>query len=245
MQQIGDRPGARLLIVANRLPVNVSIQENGEVDMKMASGGLVSGLQALSKTTEFQWFGWPGTDVHRNDQKRVAEDLDKRFNAVPVFLSNEAVENHYNGFSSKYPVLISWQTRCAWANLMNQDSVLWPLLHSLHFRVRFNHTWTKAYREVNEYFADAIMPYVKDDDRIWIHDFHLMLLPRLLRDRLGNRKNVRIGFFLHTPFPSGDAFSIMPLREEICDGLLSCDLAGFHIREYVDNFLNYAAGILP
>lgn len=86
---------------------------------------------------------------------------------------------------------------------------------------------------------------MQDGDRIWIHDYHLLLLPRYLRDRLGDRKNVRIGFFLHTPFPSEDAFAILPLREQICDGLMSCDLMGFHIREYVDIFLNSAEQLLP
>ena len=97
---------------------------------------------------------------------------------------------------------------------------------------------------VNEKFADAIAPYAKDGDSIWVHDYHLLLLPRLLRDRLSHLRNIRIGFFLHTPFPSKDAFAILPLREEICDGLLSCDLVGFHIREYVELFLNSAAEVL-
>ncbi|KAM3448586.1 hypothetical protein MY3296_007619 [Beauveria thailandica] len=188
MQELGDGPGKRLLVVANRLP-----------------------------------FGWPGTDIHKNDQGDVARELDKQYNSVPIFLSKEAVKNYYNGFS---------------------NSVLWPLLHSLHFRVQFSHTWARAYREVNKYFTDTIIPYIQDGDRIWVHDYHLILLPRLLRDRLQDRKNVRIGLFLHTPFPASDAFDIMPMREEICDGLLSCDLAGFHIREYVDNFLDCASGVL-
>jgi len=100
MEKIGDRQGRRLLVVANRLPVNVSILENGEIETKTASGGLVSGLQALSRSLEFQWFGWPGTDVHRNDRKQVKRELAER-NAYPVFLSKDLVENHYNGFSSK------------------------------------------------------------------------------------------------------------------------------------------------
>lgn len=79
---------------------------------------------------------------------------------------------------------------------------------------------------------------------IWIHDYHLLLLPRFLRDGLIDKKDVRIGLFLHTPFPSEDAFAILPLREEICDGLMSCDLMGFHNREYVDAFLNGAEELL-
>lgn len=102
MQELGDRPGTRLFVVANRLPVNVSIGEDGVVETTMASGGLVSGLQALSKTMQFQWFGWPGTDIHRHDMKRVKEELVSQYNAVPIFLNKELVESHYNGFSSKF-----------------------------------------------------------------------------------------------------------------------------------------------
>ncbi len=102
MQKIDDGHGQRLLIVANRLPVNVTIGPNGGIEMKMASGGLVSGLRALSKSMQFQWFGWPGTEIHRNDQQEVEKELESHFNAVPVFISNEMMEKHYNGFSSKY-----------------------------------------------------------------------------------------------------------------------------------------------
>ena len=102
MQELGDRPGRRLFVVANRLPVNVSIGEDGAVETAVACGGLVSGLQALSKSIQFQWFGWPGTDIHRNDREHVTKELVSQYNAVPIFLNKEAVENHYNGFSSKY-----------------------------------------------------------------------------------------------------------------------------------------------
>ena len=123
--------------------------------------------------------------------------------------------------------------------------MLWPLLHSLQFRAQFHDEWARAYRAVNEHFADVIARHVQDGDRIWIHDYHLMLLPRLLRRRLGGKKDIRIGFFLHTPFPSREIFEIVPMREEIADGLLASDLVGFHIREYVDNFLDSAADLLP
>ena len=102
MEEHGDRPGKRLLVVANRLPVNVSVEEQGEVELTMASGGLVSGLHSLSKMMEFHWFGWPGVDVHRNDRKEVEQRLASEFNAIPIFLSAKAAENHYNGFSSSY-----------------------------------------------------------------------------------------------------------------------------------------------
>lgn len=112
-------------------------------------------------------------------------------------------------------------------------------------KAEFNESWAIAYREVNEMFADNIVPYVKDGDTIWVQDYHLLLLPAILRKRLANRRSVRIGFFLHTPFPSDDSFDFLPLREDICDGLLSCNLVGLHIREYVEKLLDYAAKVLP
>lgn len=98
--QPGGQPGRRLLVVANRLPVNVSLHENGEVEMQMASGGLVTALHALSRSMEFYWFGWPGVDIHRNDRAEVKKQLGDKFNAVPIFLNPETAERHYNGFSS-------------------------------------------------------------------------------------------------------------------------------------------------
>jgi trehalose 6-phosphate synthase len=91
----------RLFVVANRLPVNITQREDGKFDYTMASGGLVSALQGLSKSMEFQWFGWPGTEIHRNDREMVRQELATRFKAVPIFLPKETADGHYNGFSSK------------------------------------------------------------------------------------------------------------------------------------------------
>lgn len=102
MQELGDRPGQRLFVVANRLPVNVLIRKDGTVETTMASGGLVCGLQALSTSVQFQWFGWPGTNIHRHDMERVKERLGSQHNAVPIFLDGKVFEDHYNGFSSKH-----------------------------------------------------------------------------------------------------------------------------------------------
>ena len=90
----------RLLVVANRLPVNVSVNEDGTIKTEKASGGLVSGLQGLLKSVEFLWFGWPGADIHKNDKDKVTEQLRSEFSAIPIFLNQDIVESHYNGFSS-------------------------------------------------------------------------------------------------------------------------------------------------
>ena len=111
-------------------------------------------------------------------------------------------------------------------------------------RVLSEKCWQEAYQEVNEIFADNILPYVEDDDIIWVHDYHLLLLPGILRQRMTKKKNLRIGFFLHTPFPSEDFFSILPFREEICQSLLNCDVVGFHTNKYARDFVESACTVL-
>ncbi|KEF58144.1 uncharacterized protein A1O9_06068 [Exophiala aquamarina CBS 119918] len=213
----------RVIVVANRLPITVKPQPDGNFDYSMSSGGLVSGLRSLAKAVDFKWFGWPGIDVHRNDKDAVRRDLQHGFDAVPVFLDSQLAERHYNGFS---------------------NSVLWPLLHRMPDKVISEESWSSAYQEVNEVFADNILPYVEDDDIIWVHDYHLLLLPGILRQRMTKKKNLRIGFFLHTPFPSEDFFSILPFREAICQSLLSCDVVGFHTNGYARDFVESACTVL-
>lgn len=92
----------RVFVVANRLPITIKPYPDGNFEYSMSSGGLVSGLRSLAKAVNFRWFGWPGIDVHRNDKDNVRRHLQDRFDAVPIFLNNDLVEKHYNGFSSQY-----------------------------------------------------------------------------------------------------------------------------------------------
>lgn len=109
----------------------------------------------------------------------------------------------------------------------------------------FDETSSVAYRKVNKLFAEAVAPHVRDYDLIWVHDYHLMLLPAMLCQELGNTKqNVKIGFFLHTPFPSNDFFTILPGRDEVLKGLLNCNLVGFHTDEYSQHFLHSCSTVL-
>ncbi|KIX06860.1 alpha,alpha-trehalose-phosphate synthase (UDP-forming) [Rhinocladiella mackenziei CBS 650.93] len=215
----------RVLVVANRLPITTTVHDDGTIDYSMATGGLVSGLRSLAKAVDFKWFGWPGVDIHRNDKDGVRQELRDQFNAVPIFLTENLAQRHYNGFC---------------------NSVLWPLMHRMPDKVSsdFEDAWATAYREVNEIFADNIVPLVEDGDLIWIHDYHLLLLPGILRDRLHKKKGLRIGFFLHTPFPSEDYFTILPFRESICRSLLLCDVVGFHTDQYARDFLDSARIVL-
>jgi trehalose 6-phosphate synthase len=108
----------------------------------------------------------------------------------------------------------------------------------------FDESYGEAYEKVNQLFADVVAPYVQDNDLIWVHDYHLMTMAKKLRNATKDKKNVRIGFFLHTAFPSRDFFTILPKREEILQGLFSCDLVGFHTAEYEEHFRKSCESIL-
>lgn len=214
-----------ILVVSNRIPVTLKRSPEGTYEYNLSSGGLVTALQGLKKTSTFQWFGWPGWEVPEEEQEQVTKDLDEKFKATPIFLSDEIAELHYNGFS---------------------NSILWPLFHYHPGEINFDENAWAAYNEANERFAENIMKHVKDNDIVWVHDYHLMLLPELLRIQIQERglKNVKIGFFLHTPFPSSEIYRILPVRQEILKGVLSCDLIGFHTYDYARHFLSSVERIL-
>lgn len=93
---------SRLLLVSNRLPITIRRSESGKYEFSMSSGGLVTGLSGLSKTTTFQWYGWPGLEVPENEIKTVTQQLQEQFNATPVFMDDKLADRHYNGFSSTF-----------------------------------------------------------------------------------------------------------------------------------------------
>ncbi|KAH3669099.1 hypothetical protein WICMUC_005063 [Wickerhamomyces mucosus] len=215
----------KVLVVSNRIPVTLKRSQDGTYAYNMSSGGLVTALQGLKKSSTFQWFGWPGWEVPEDEQEQVTKDLDDKFKATPIFLSDEIAELHYNGFS---------------------NSILWPLFHYHPGEINFDENAWAAYNEANEKFANEIIKHVSDDDVVWVHDYHLMLLPELLRAKIQVKglKNVKIGFFLHTPFPSSEIYRILPVRQEILKGVLSCDLIGFHTYDYARHFLSSVQRIL-
>ncbi|PHH74133.1 hypothetical protein CDD80_3292 [Ophiocordyceps camponoti-rufipedis] len=216
-------PG-RLLLLSNRLPITIKRSDDGSYSFSMSSGGLVTGLSGLSKTTSFQWYGWPGLEVPEDEVAGMEERLSEEYGAHPVFIDDELADRHYNGFS---------------------NSILWPLFHYHPGEITFDESAWSAYQEVNQLFAEAVVKDVQDGDLIWVHDYHLMLLPQLLRKELGaSKKNISIGFFLHTPFPSSEIYRILPVREQLLTGLLDCDLIGFHTYDYARHFLSSCSRIL-
>ncbi|GFP54918.1 hypothetical protein ACSS6W_002817 [Trichoderma asperelloides] len=216
-------PG-RLLLLSNRLPITIKRSDDGSYSFSMSSGGLVTGLSGLSKTTSFQWYGWPGLEVPENEVEGMKRRLKDEYGAHPVFIDDELADRHYNGFA---------------------NSILWPLFHYHPGEITFDESAWSAYQEVNRLFARTVIKDVQDGDLIWVHDYHLMLLPQMLREEIGDtKKDVKIGFFLHTPFPSSEIYRILPVREALLTGLLDCDLIGFHTYDYARHFLSSCSRIL-
>jgi trehalose 6-phosphate synthase len=220
-------PKGRLIIVANRLPITVERSEEGSYKLKPSAGGLVSGLSGMMKSTEFQWYGWPGLDVPQEDMDEVRRRCKEEYKAIPVFMSEELSDRHYNGFS---------------------NSILWPLFHYHPGEITFDESAWDGYTEANRLFAKTIAADLQDNDLVWVQDYHLMLLPAMLREEIEDKetkpKNVKLGFFLHTPFPSSEIYRILPVRDEILEGILHCDLIGFHTYDYARHFLSSCARIL-
>lgn len=125
------------------------------------------------------------------------------------------------------------------------DEILWPILHHYPNKIPFHESAWEAYQKANHVFAKAVAADVQDNDLIWVHDYHLMLLPALLRREIGtSKKNVKLGFFLHTTFPDIETLRILPVRREILHGLLQSDLIGFHINDYAKHFRETCAQMM-
>jgi trehalose 6-phosphate synthase/phosphatase len=212
----------RLLIVSNRLPVSIE-RRKGALHFQPSVGGLATGLGSFYRSYDSIWVGWPGITVNKkegNEKEVLEQRLLSEFHCQPVFLSSADVENYYHGFCNK---------------------TLWPLFHYFTQYVVYDESLYKSYERVNRLFCDAVIEIAKEDDIIWVHDYHLMLLPKLIRDRI---QNAAIGFFLHIPFPTYEIFHLLPWRKEILQGLLGADLIGFHTYDYVQHFLGNIRNLL-
>jgi len=218
----------RLLIVSNRLPVSVS-RKNGEFHYEKSAGGLVSGLSDFLKglgkgqadIDDYIWMGWPGMSIEKEDQDHVRKTVEKKFNASPVFLSQKLMDKVYLGFCNK---------------------TIWPLFHYFPNYASFENEFWDEYIRSNEIFCEEVLKVLKPGDIIWVHDYHLMLLPAMLKEKVNNP----IGFFLHIPFPEFEMYRLFPKesRAEILKGLLGSDLVGFHTHDYTQYFLRSVLRIL-
>ncbi|PWN92498.1 Alpha,alpha-trehalose-phosphate synthase [Acaromyces ingoldii] len=304
-------PSAHLIVVSNRLPVTIKADASqpGGYSFSLSSGGLVSALSGCKKHMSFTWIGWPGLSVAtRAEEEHIEQRLRDVYSCQPVWIDDDIADAHYNGFS---------------------NSILWPLFHYHPGEMNFDEANWLAYREANLKFAETVRRIVKKGDMVWVQDYHLMLLPLMLRtliegselqgyasqrelehvrhgvdgtsqlndseglaaprtspyssmddtmkkptsatvdeedeseqvqkqqedgareghglgtsDGISARGAIKIGFFLHTPFPSSEIYRILPVRREILLGILHCDLIGFHTYDYARHFLSSCTRIL-
>jgi trehalose 6-phosphate synthase/phosphatase len=204
---------AKVINVSNRLPVTIGQR------IEKSSGGLVTALETMGDS--LTWIGWPGAAVDDAAQReQVEKNLAREFGYVPVFLDTGEVEAFYAGFA---------------------NSSLWPLLHYMPSRFRYEPGWWEQYLRVNEKFAQRVLEVAHDDDLVWVHDYQLMMVPAMLRQA---RPAMRIAFFLHTPFPSYEIFRCHPNRTSLVSGLLGADLIGFHIFGYMRHFCSSVLRLL-
>ena len=224
MSDMTEIKGRRLIVVSNRLPVTIT-QKDGEYEFRMSSGGLVAALGGMMGALDMVWLGSPGMPPDGvEDIDKLTTKLIEECKCVPVWLEQQLAHEHYNLFSNE---------------------VLWPLFHykeNIEFKdKRIFDSYTKA----NQVFCQTVMATYRPGDLVWVHDYHLMLLPKMLRQVAEkNSLDMYVAFFLHVPFPSSEVYRMLPEREEILDGVLHCDLIGFHTYDYARHFVHSCTRVL-
>lgn len=198
---------ADLVIVANRLPVDRVQGPGGEVQWRTSPGGLVTALEPVMRRNDGAWIGWPGGT---EELEPFEED---GLTLVPVALSQTEIAEFYEGFS---------------------NATLWPLYHDVVAKPEFHREWWDAYQRVNERFAARCAEVAAPGATVWVQDYQLQLVPQLLREL---RPDLRIGFYLHIPFPPTELFQQLPWRRQVLEGLLGADLVGFQLDGGAANFL--------
>lgn len=204
----------KLIIVSNRLPFTLK-KVNDTIEAVQSSGGLVSAIRSMPRGNKIAWIG--AADFGEDDWntfKAMSGEMD--FDIVPIFLEKEMEENYYNGFS---------------------NSMLWPLFHYFSTFAEYNDEHYSAYKTVNKIFAEAIIHNSAPGDVVWVHDYHLMLVPGFLSSAEEKRSS---SFFLHIPFPSFELVKLIPeeWRKEMLSSLLQADVVGFHTSDYCNHFKN-------
>lgn len=211
----------KTIIISNRLPVQLQISK-GKITAIPSVGGLATGMKSVHSGGDSLWIGWSGL-TDEEIPKKLAPEIDKALaehGSSKVNLTTAEVDGFYYGFSNR---------------------TIWPLFHYFLEYSEFELDSWNTYKAVNQKFADAILEKAGNDDIIWVHDYQLMLVPQMVREK---RPNISIGFFLHIPFPSYEIFRTMPWREEVLEGLLGSDLIGFHTYDYERHFLSSVRRLL-
>jgi trehalose 6-phosphate synthase/phosphatase len=203
----------RVIVVSNRLPV--SLKRGGTLwHSRATAGGLATAMHPILQESEGIWIGWSGDTSAASDESRkaVLKEWATKHRYFAVDLDQETAQGFYEGIANQ---------------------ALWPLLHHFPSLLRFDPQHWLAYVRANEIFRDEILKHLGEDDLVWIHDYHFLLLPQMLREV---RPDISLGFFLHVPFPSSSVFRIIPKREELLQGMLGADYLGFHTHRYLQHF---------
>lgn len=197
-----------LVIVANRLPVDRVTDRDGSTSWRRSPGGLVSAIEPVMRAGDGVWVGWPG-----GTEQDLEPFEDDGLHLVPMSMTAEEIGEHYEGFS---------------------NATLWPLYHDVVAKPEFHREWWDAYVRVNRRFAERAAELAAEGATVWVHDYQLQLVPQFLREI---RPDLRIGFYLHIPFPPGELFQQLPWRRQILEGLLGADLIGFQLPGAANNFV--------
>ena len=197
-----------LVIVANRLPVDRVEQADGTPGWRVSPGGLVTAIEPVMRANDGVWIGWPGG----TDQDLQPFEHDG-MHLVPMTMTQADIEGFYEGFS---------------------NATLWPLYHDVVAKPQFHREWWDAYVAVNHRFAEKAAELAAEGATVWVHDYQLQLVPRMLREL---RPDLRIGFYLHIPFPPTELFQQLPWRRQLLEGLLGADLVGFQLPGAAQNFV--------
>jgi trehalose 6-phosphate synthase/phosphatase len=213
---------SKLVVISYELPMVMESSGDYSYLMTPKWHARTSGLEAFYREQKTIWFGRPG--LNRGDLAPVERDRQKEAyiekNCYPVFLGKKEHEQFLDGFSNR---------------------TIWPLFHYFTQNAIYREDMWKAYVKVNRAYAEEAIPHLEPGDRIWIHDYHLLLLPRMIREKI---PSVSIGFFMHIPFPSYEIFRLLPWRKEILEGLLGADLVGFHTYDYERHFMSCVRRLL-
>ncbi|WOL14646.1 alpha,alpha-trehalose-phosphate synthase [Canna indica] len=216
----------RLLVVANRLPVSAVRKGEDSWSLEISAGGLVSALLGV-KDVDAKWIGWAGVNVPDEVGQRALTRALAEKRCIPVFLDEDIVHQYYNGYC---------------------NNMLWPLFHYLGLPQEDRLATTRsfqsqfdAYKRANQMFADVVNAHYQEGDVVWCHDYHLMFLPKCLKEY---NSKMKVGWFLHTPFPSSEIHRTLPSRSELLRSVLAADLVGFHTYDYARHFVSACTRIL-
>jgi trehalose 6-phosphate synthase/phosphatase len=215
------RTESKLIVVSNRLPITL-VRDGETWTAKASAGGIAIAMEPVLTRAGGLWIGWAGDDgsINRADREAILSPLAHGYR----YLATAPAPGNAKAFYEGYP-----------------NQTVWPLFHYFPTRMHFTSDGWASYKRGNQAFCEAVCREIEGEELIWIHDYHLMLLPECIRE---HSRKAKVGFFLHIPFPSSEVFAMLPQREEVLRGLLGADLIGFHTHLYLQHFRSSLLRIL-